>query len=334
MEVTRTVLGVVDAEIYDPALGTWSVLAPFQHQHILGATVLFNGEVVVIGGGIKDVERLDLQPVPTPTPAPTPVPTTPCVPVRGACWQSLTALGVIQGYPVAVALSLSSILAVGQPDVNFPLFTTEVFSGGSWVQGRDFSSLVCPSLTTLPSGQVLLLDNGNSNAQLYDPVTNAWQDAASQSAQKPCYGGVILVGSDVLFVGGQVGAGVTTECRKWQLGTGFVSCGDLAQKRFKFTINQLQDGCIAVFGGTNGISTRLYSVEIYDPASNTWSSGGNMLEDRFVHVSTVLSDGRVLLATGFSSSAEIYNGMTQTSTWTGSLTYTRQGADVITLPSG
>ena len=140
---------VVDAEIYDPALGTWSVLAPFQHQHILGATVLFNGEVVVIGGGIKDVERLDLQPVPTPTPAPTPVPTTPCVPVRGACWQSLTALGVIQGYPVAVALSLSSILAVGQPDVNFPLFTTEVFSGGSWVQGRDFSSLVCPSLTTL-----------------------------------------------------------------------------------------------------------------------------------------------------------------------------------------
>ena len=59
---------VVDAEIYDPALGTWSVLAPFQHQHILGATVLFNGEVVVIGGGIKDVERLDLQPVPTPTP--------------------------------------------------------------------------------------------------------------------------------------------------------------------------------------------------------------------------------------------------------------------------
>ena len=135
--------------------------------------------------GIKDVERLDLQPVPTPTPAPTPVPTTPCVPVRGACWQSLTALGVIQGYPVAVALSLSSILAVGQPDVNFPLFTTEVFSGGSWVQGRDFSSLVCPSLTTLPSGQVLLLDNGNSNAQLYDPVTNAWQDAASQSAQNP-----------------------------------------------------------------------------------------------------------------------------------------------------
>ncbi len=82
-----------------------------------------------------------------------------------------------------------------------------------------------------------------------------------------------------------------------------------------------------------GICGILSSVEIYVPASNSWSGAGSLLVPRSGASAGLLSNGRVLVAGGCSAvdadadctctttetSAEIYDPLTGTSVLTGSM---------------
>jgi hypothetical protein len=60
----------------------------------------------------------------------------------------------------------------------------------------------------------------------------------------------------------------------------------------------LQNGKVLIFGGSDG-ATRYQSALLYDPASNTWSSGGS--DPSLVRsnaTATLLADGKVLVAGG------------------------------------
>ena len=56
----------------------------------------------------------------------------------------------------------------------------------------------------------------------------------------------------------------------------------------------LNDGRVLVTGGTGAKA----STEIYDPSTNSWSSGVDMIEWRYRHVATTLDDGRILVTGG------------------------------------
>jgi hypothetical protein len=81
------------------------------------------------------------------------------------------------------------------------------------------------------------------------------------------------------------------------------------------------DGRVLVAGGTNN-GTIVNFVEqtsgIYDPATNSWSAGGNLQKSRSAHTATLLADGRVLLVGGFdggsNNTAEIFDPATNS--WT------------------
>jgi len=60
----------------------------------------------------------------------------------------------------------------------------------------------------------------------------------------------------------------------------------------------LADGKVLVTGGTDGQGGVLASTEIYDPAADRWSAGGEMLQARSGHTATLLRDGTVLVAGG------------------------------------
>jgi uncharacterized repeat protein (TIGR01451 family) len=81
------------------------------------------------------------------------------------------------------------------------------------------------------------------------------------------------------------------------------------------------DGRVLVAGGTNNgtiVNFVEQTSEIYDPATNSWSAGGNLQKSRSAHTATLLADGRVLLVGGFdggsNNSAEIFDPATNS--WT------------------
>ena len=70
----------------------------------------------------------------------------------------------------------------------------------------------------------------------------------------------------------------------------------ISQGRWGHSATLLEDGRLLIVGGHETPSRKLDSAEIYDPASQTWSSAGNMSAKRGEgHKATLLSDGRVLV---------------------------------------
>jgi len=71
----------------------------------------------------------------------------------------------------------------------------------------------------------------------------------------------------------------------------------------------LPSGKVLIAGGFNG--SYLNSAELYDPASNTWTTAGALSNTRYEHTATLLSSGQVLIAGGYNgayiSSTELYN---------------------------
>jgi len=85
----------------------------------------------------------------------------------------------------------------------------------------------------------------------------------------------------------------------------------------------LSDGRILVVGGYGGNSSLLgiANAEIFDPSNNSWTTVPNMSYRRWYPTATPLSDGRILVAAGWQTTAhtnagipEIYNPATNT--WT------------------
>ena len=64
------------------------------------------------------------------------------------------------------------------------------------------------------------------------------------------------------------------------------------------TATVLPDGTVMIAGGTGADGRAIRSVEIYDPARNTWTAAEAMNTARARHTATLLNDGRVLFTGG------------------------------------
>jgi len=74
------------------------------------------------------------------------------------------------------------------------------------------------------------------------------------------------------------------------------------------TATLLPNGKVLVAAGNNRFNF-LSRVELYDPATGTWTYTGNLTFAREFHTATLLSTGKVLVASGYggSNSAELYD---------------------------
>ncbi|MDA1277237.1 MAG: Ig-like domain-containing protein [Verrucomicrobia bacterium] len=145
----------------------------------------------------------------------------------------------------------------------------------------------------------------------------------------------------ILLVGGQGSDGGALSSAEWYDSSGAKptggsdDAGSLLQPRMAHTATLLPDGKVLVAGGRNnasGFSSILMSAELYDPATGTFSSAGNLLGPRQRHTATLLADGTVLLVGGGAltlvggvpvisplAAAELYDPATGTFTFTGSM---------------
>jgi hypothetical protein len=214
--------------------------------------------------------------------------------------------------------------------------------------------------TRLKDGRVLIAggndlgDHGVASAELYDPNTGVFTATGSMTTARGFHTATLLADGRVLIAGGDPQAWTfagpfvaSAEIYDPQTGV-FTATGSMSVGRELHAATLLADGRVLITGGvTNaGPAPSLASAELYDPTTGKFSATGNMTVARVLQTSTLLNDGRVLIAGGqehgraypdnpeFLSSAEVYDPVSGVFSATGSLAEARTWHAANLLPDG
>ncbi|WP_164001110.1 Kelch repeat-containing protein [Pyxidicoccus caerfyrddinensis] len=152
----------------------------------------------------------------------------------------------------------------------------------------------------------------------------------------------VLLASGKLLVSGGFNTDVLASAELYDPATGtWSAAGIMSRGRWYHTMTLLPSGKVLVLGGgTNVTATgELRNVDIYDPATNSWTAGEPMTFSRSGHTATLLPSGKVLVTGGTSAETgggrfpELYDPATNTWTPLGPA-YPRAYHVTIPLPSG
>ena len=224
--------------------------------------------------------------------------------------------------------------------LTFPIALDPAWS----VVAKMGSTRVQHTATTLVDGTVLVTGGfpasapKTSSTELYDPTTNTWTPGPSLALLRANHTAMRLASGKVIVAGGA--AGLITELYDPTAKT-WTTVGPLAALRGNHEAVLLASGKVLIVGGetcpTSGCTT-VATADLFDPATNTWSSAGSMATARKEHTATLLASGAVLVAGGYNatgatvSSAEIYEP--STNTWHAAASMNRQHADHVAAKIG
>jgi hypothetical protein len=90
-------------------------------------------------------------------------------------------------------------------------------------------------------------------------------------------------------------------------GGSFDMSGGLHTERVDHKALALADGQILITGGINGLDQRTNTAELYNPVTGHLTAIAPMTTARSGHTMTMLNSGKVLIAGGFTDTAEIYD---------------------------
>jgi Galactose oxidase, central domain len=147
-----------------------------------------------------------------------------------------------------------------------------------------------------------------SSAELYDPITGTFVLTGNMQLPRAAHTATLLSNGKVLLLGSKT---ETNTAELFDPASGiFSATGSLIQARAHHTATLLPDGNVLVLGGTHiaapdgggapSAAVSLDSAEIYDRASSTFRTAGKLLVARDSHTATLLPNGTVLVAGGYS----------------------------------
>ncbi|ATB42096.1 leucine-specific transport system, periplasmic-binding protein LivK [Cystobacter fuscus] len=194
------------------------------------------------------------------------------------------------------------------------------------VQGETTNS----SVVMLDSGLVLVAGGrphapgsewNKTASALYDPVKNEWKPTGEINEPRQLASAVKLPSGEVLLSGGQsLSSGELLKSMELYdpvAGT-WKTTSDLSRPRYKHQSTLLPSGKILVTGGRTLIETPTgekeadaTTAELYDPATNQWSSAGNLRYSTLD--ATVISLGSGEVMTLSNHGVDIYNP--EANTW-------------------
>jgi hypothetical protein len=216
----------------------------------------------------------------------------------------------------------------------------------SWIPTHSMGTArLYYTATLLSSGKVLVAGGFNvtdgylNSAELYDPATGTWTATGSMGSPREGHTATLLPSGKVLAAAGYDTAPLNgAELYDPTTGT-WTATGSLADARFGYTATLLPNGHVLVVGGNDSVSGfhDLSSAELYDPATETWTTTGSLAHARQSHTATLLPNGQVLVAGGYNgtslSSAELYDPAAGIWSATGSMRDAR-ASHTATLRSG
>jgi hypothetical protein len=333
----KALLAGVDAQTYDPSLGTWSLAATLPTGHggaISSATVLASGRVLLAGGTPQTWAAVaDLYDPSAP---------------------SLSSSGTLKtprvGHTSTTLRSGLVLLAGGTDAGGAALATTEMYdpATGAFAPGPALKSArTGHTATTLASGKVLMVGGEAVGAplasvEILDPSGTATVAPGSAMAEaRAGHSATLLATGGVLVVGGKGSAGSLASAELFDPVAGaWSAAGSLAVGRSQHSAVLLSDGRAVVVGGMSGTSP-LASAEIFDPSSSTFAALPSMGAARSSSHASLLANGKVLVAGGEGgagplASAELLTVIGVAGSWspTGSLATARSGQTGSALHGG
>lgn len=296
--------------VWDPATGT-STPTP-QPTRADGSTVnlfcaghayLPDGRLLVAGGHIADGDGIDYAAT---------------YDHRTNTWTPLPAMNGRRWYPTATTLAdgrvlvISGSAAVGGTIVVDPV--PEIWDGIYWRPTVEFIGLpLYPRMHLAPDGRVFMAGSNAMTYLLHTAGHGTWTPLAARAAGERQYGpSVMYEPGKVIYLGGGNDAGTDLPSAATEvidLAAAQPSWRPAAPMRFRrrqHNATLLPDGTVMVSGGTSGPGFNdlspgkpVHTAELWDPATDTWTSLAAEEVDRCYHATTVLlPDGRVLSAGG------------------------------------
>jgi hypothetical protein len=219
-------------------------------------------------------------------------------------------------YPTVTNLSDGTLMTFSGLDENGNTNSTvEIYTVGSgWspTYGSPFTPPLYPRMHLLPSGKVFY-SGATTGSRYFDPVAHTWSSVVATTN----YNGTRTYGTSVLLpltpannykpvvmiLGGGNPSTNTTELidlsaatPKWAFGP------NMSQPRIEMNATILPNGKVIAVGGSlndEDTGTASLNADLYDPASNTFSSAGQNGYARLYHSnSLLLPDATVLFIGG------------------------------------
>jgi N-acetylneuraminic acid mutarotase len=326
--------GLNSAEIYDPTTGTWTLVAPMNHNHFLhAATLLMSGKVLVVGNWNNSLVETNAEIFD---------------PVTGV-WTDTAGLTIPRARAPMTLLPDGRVLLVGGWTYSSGyLDSTEIYdpTAGTWTVGNSMSvARQGHSANLLPDGRVLVTGGSSyglyyASMEFYDPNTGNWTTASNQmTSARVGHSATLLPNGKVLLAGGLLDGNALATAEMFDPLTGTTTAtASYDYGRWLHSATLLPEGRVLVAGGRNSLTMR--NSMLYDPQEGEGVVTGDLLTARYGFAATLLTSGTVLVAGGMASNnvfftnCEVFNP--QTGVWqpTGVLTNARTDFALTLLPSG
>ena len=296
---------VNSAAVYDPANNTWAAAGTFateRSDHT--ATLLPSGKVMLVAGS-GSAGATNTAVVYDPG-------------TNG--WSSTGSLVTARSRHTTALLPSGRLVVTGGVGTGAGS-SVEVFdpASNSWGAAGSLSTgRETHTATLLPNGRVLIaggltgpsfgLRALSASAEVFNPSTNVWSlttgslaTARSRHTATLLTSGKVLVAGGSGIVGNDIYASPLRGAELFDPATNTWSpAGSSSKGRYSHTATLLANGKVLLAGGTvDAASFAEYTiVDIYDPASNSWSVAGSLAFPRSFHTATLLPSGKVLVAGG------------------------------------
>jgi hypothetical protein len=218
-------------------------------------------------------------------------------------------------YPTVTTLGDGRVMTFSGLDENGNTNSTvEIYTVGSGWSGpyaASWTPPLYPRMHLLPNGKVFY-SGSTTTSRLFTPSTQTWTTVATTKySNSRTYGTSVLLpltpannyDPRVLILGGGNPSTATTELIDLGAATPTWNWGpNMSQPRIEMSATMLADGKVLATGGSlndEDTTTASLNADLYDPATNTFSSAGANSYARLYHsVSLLLPDGTVWLAGG------------------------------------
>lgn len=259
-------------------------------------------------------------------------------------WTALTPLPEARGGHTSSLLPDGRVLVVGGQVGSSYTASTAIYrpATNTWTTGPAMSvPRVQHVAVPLRDGRVLVaggqsVEGGSlASAEIYDPSSNTWSTTGSLATARRVHTAVLMADGRVLVNGGHndgINAPLASAERFDPASGTWTALPDMSNTRHSGASLLLPGGVVLATGGFSG------HVDRYLPSANTWLGTSVFPAGLIAHSLTLLGNGKVWLAGGYSGvqqfASHVYDPATNLWTPGPSLPLRRAGHQAALLPGG